>query len=141
MIMCKQHSAKITITLGAGSIDSPYFAMAKIEQVLCSPVSIGNVPIFAPTFTVLGFETVGPGEYEATIQVEGVVYSTPCGGNQCATRPQTIKQTFPFAFVSTTAPTSVTITAGVVVNSLVASACQSLSREFVSVIPLNITVA
>ena len=138
---CKQNSANITTTLAAGSVASPYAIMARIEQTLCVPVCVDNVPIFAPTFTVLSFSEVAPTQYVAVVQVEGVIYSNPCGGNTCGTRPQTIKKTFPFDFSSATAPTSVTIESGVVVNSLVASACQSLSREFLSVIPLTFTVA
>ena len=138
---CKQNSVNITTTLVAGSIDSPYSVMARIEQILCAPVCVDNVPIFAPTFTVLSFSEVAPTQYVAIVQVEGVIFYSPCGGNIYAARPLPIKQTFPFDFVSATAPTSVTITAGAVVNTLVVSGNQSLSSDFVSEIPLTLTIA
>ena len=138
---CKQNSANITTTLAAGSVASPYAIMARIEQTLCAPVSVDNLPIFAPTLSVLSFSGVATDQYVAIVQVEGVIFYSPCGGNIYAARPLPIKQTFPFDFVSATAPTSVTITAGAVVNTLVVSGEQSLSRDFVSEIPLTLTIA
>ena len=136
-----KNSANITTTLAAGSIDSPYFVQVHIAQTLCSPVCVDDVPIFAPTFSVVGYEAVGTGQYVATIKVEGIVYYDPCGGNTCNSRSITIKQTFPVAFTSATAPTSVTISAGTIDNSLVAPACHNCTRDFVSDIPITITVA
>lgn len=138
---CKQNSANITTTLAAGSVASPYAIMARIEQTLCAPVSVDNLPIFAPTFSVLSFSEVATDQYVAIVQVEGVIFYSPCGGNIYAARPLPIKQTFPFDFVSATAPTSVTIASGVAVNSIVTAARQNCSRDFVSEIPLTLTIA
>jgi hypothetical protein len=137
---CKQKTTNITTTLALGSIDSPYYVQAKIEHRLCAPVCVSQVPIFNPIFSVVSFAEVGSGQYVATIRVEGVVYYNPCEGNTCATRMSTINETFPIPFTSTTAPTSVTISAGTVTNSLVAT-CQNYTRDFVSDVPINLTVA
>lgn len=136
---CNNNSAIITTTLGLGSIDSPYFVQVKIEKTLGSPVCKNQVPIFSPTFSVVSFAEVGTGEYVATIKVEGIIYYNPCGGNTCATRM--VSQTFTYPFSSTTAPTSVTISAGAAVNSMSVVGCNNYSRDFVSEIPINLTVA
>ena len=138
---CKNNSTNITTTLAAGSIDSPYYVQVHIGQKLCSPVCVEKVPIFTPTFSVVSFAEVGSGQYVATIKVEGIIYSNPCEGNTCATRIQTVNQTFPIPFVSATAPTSVTISAGTITNSLLAAHCQNYSRDFESNIPITLTVA
>ena len=90
---CKQNSANITTTLAAGSVASPYAIMARIEQTLCAPVSVDNLPIFAPTFSVLSFSEVSTDQYVAIVQVEGVIFYSPCGGNIYAARPLPIKHT------------------------------------------------
>jgi hypothetical protein len=138
---CKQNSTNITTTLGLGSIDSPYYVQVHIVQRLCSPVSENQVPIFNPTFSVVSFAEVGSGQYVAIVKVEGIIYYNPCGGNTCATRMLTINETFPIPFASTTAPTSVTISAGTIANSLSMAPCQSSTREFVSDVPISLTVA
>ena len=138
---CKNNSAIITTTLGLGSIDSPYFVQVHIAQKLCAPVCEDQVPIFNPTFSVVSFAEVGTGQYVATIKVEGIIYYNPCGGNTCGNRSQLLSQTFAIPFVSATAPTSVTISAGTIANSLAVASCQNYTREFVSEIPINITVA
>lgn len=137
---CKNNTI-ITTTIGLGSIDSPYFVQVHISQKLCAPVCLSNVPIFAPTFSVVNFEEVGTGQYVANVKVEGILYYTPCEGNTCATNPQIVNGTFTIPFASTTAPTSVTISAGTAINSMVATSRQNYSRDFVSEIPINLTVA
>ena len=138
---CKQNSAIITPTLGLGSVDSPYFVQVNISQRLCSPACDSQTPVFAPTFSLVGYSEVGAGQYVATIKVEGIISYVPCGGNVCATRTQVLSQTFTVPFASVTAPTSVTIASGVSVNAVVTSACQSCSRDFESATPITITVA
>ena len=138
---CKQNSANITPTLGLGSVDSPYFVQVNISQRLCSPACESQTPVFAPTFSLVGYSEVGAGQYVATIKVEGIISYVPCGGNVCATRTQVLSQTFTVPFASVTAPTSVTIASGVSVNAVVTSACQSCSRDFESATPITITVA
>lgn len=138
---CKQNSANISATLAAGSVTSPYFVQVNISQRLCSPACEDQSPVFAPTFSLVGFSEVGAGQYVATIKVEGIISYVPCGGNACCTRTQVLSQTFTVPFASATAPTSVTIVSGVTVNAIVASACQSCSRDFVSETPITLTVA
>lgn len=138
---CNKNTAIITTTPGLGSIDSPYFVQVHIAQRLCSSVCAEQVPIFNPTFSVVSYEAVGAGQYVAIVKVEGIIYYDPCEGNTCATKLQKIDQTFPLAFASTTAPTSVTISAGVAVNAMSVVGCNNHSRDFVSEIPINLTVA
>ena len=139
--MCKQNSANISTTLGLGSIDSPYFVQVHIDQKLCAPVCENQVPIFSPTFSVVSYAEVGTGQYVATIKVEGIIYYNPCGGNTCVTRSQLLSQTFMIPFTSATAPTSVTISAGATINSLMVVPCHNHTRDFVSETPINLTVA
>lgn len=138
---CKQNSAIITPTLAAGSVASPYFVQVSISQRLCSPACEDQTPIFTPAFSLVDFSEVGAGQYVATIKVEGIISYVPCGGNSCCTRTQVLSQTFTVPFASETAPTSVTIESGVPVNTVVTSACQSCSRDFVSETPITLTVA
>jgi hypothetical protein len=99
------------------------------------------VPLFNPQFSLVGYSAVGTGQYVATIHVEGLISYVPCGGNSCCTRTQLISQNFTIPFASATAPTSVTIEAGTTVNAIQVVACQSCSRDFVSAIPITLTVA
>ena len=139
---CKQNSANIVFTLAAGSIASPYAGQVNISQRLCSPACEDQTPVFTPAFSLVGYSEVAEGQYVATVQVEGLISYVPCGGNTCCTRSQVLKQKFPIPFVSATAPTSVTIaTAGATINTIVTSACQSCSRDFVSETPITLTVA
>lgn len=138
---CKNNSTNITTTLALGSIDSPYFLQVRIDQKLGVPVCETQVPIFNPTFSVVGYTEVGTGQYEVTVKVEGIIYYNPCGGNTCHTVPQKVSQTFTRPFASTTAPTSVTISAGTTVNTLVVAPRQNCTRDFVSVTPITLTVA
>lgn len=138
--MCKQNSANVTFTLGAGSTASPFFGMVNLSQRLCSPVCNNNVPLFTPTFNLEGYSSVGSGQYVATITMEGVINYSP-SGNDCCARMMIVKQSFTVPFTSATAPTSVTITAGTTVNAVNTAACQSISRDFVSETPITITVA
>lgn len=138
---CKQNSANISATLAAGSVASPYFFEVVIAQRLCSPACVDGIPVFAPTFSLVGYTSVGTGQYVATIKVEGIISYAPCGGSVCSTRTQVLSQTFNVPFASETAPTSVTIASGVAVNSVVATACQSCSRDFQSRAPITLTIA
>ena len=137
---CKQNSTNITFTLAAGSVASPYFGLATIEHKLCAAVCKDVTPLFSPTFTLVEYSAVGEGQYVATIQMVGAISYVPCGASGCATRLEDVRGTFTAPFSSATAPTSVTIAAGTAVNAIVAAACQSCSRDFVSDTPLTLTV-
>lgn len=138
---CKQNSAIITATLAAGSVTSPYYVQVNISQRLCTPACEDQTPVFTPAFSLVGFSAVGTGQYVATIKVEGIISYVPCGGNSCNTRTQVLSQTFTVPFASETAPTTVTIAQGTVENSIVTSACQNCSRDFISEAPITLTVA
>ena len=137
----KTNSAKITPELAAGSTASPYFVQVNISQRLCTPVCADAVPVFNPTFSLKGYADVGTGQYVATIHVEGIISYDPCGSTGCCSKQQNVSQDFTVPFAAATAPTSVTIAAGVSVNSISATACQRCSRDFVSETPITITVA
>ena len=137
----KTHSAKITPVLAAGSVASPYFIQVNISQRLCTPVCVDDIPVFAPSYSLKGFSEVGTGQYIATIHVEGIISYDPCGSSGCCSKQQNVSQDFTSPFASTAAPTSVTIAAGVSVNSISATACQKCSRDFVSETPITLTIA
>lgn len=141
MLMAKQNPAVITATLAAGSSASPYFVQANISQRLCSPTCVDRTPVFNPVFTFKSLSEVGTSQYVVTVHVEGVIAYIPCGCNTCNTRSQLISQDFTIPLYAATAPTSVTVEAGTVVNSITQVGCQNCSRDFVSETPLTITVA
>ena len=137
----KQNPATITATLAAGSVTSPYFVQVNISQRLCTPTCVDETPVFNPTYSYKSIANVAEGQYVVTVHVEGVVAYIPCGRNSCCTRSQLISQDFTIPLASATAPTSVTIEAGVAVNSIAQVGCQNCSKDFVSESPLTITVA
>lgn len=137
----KVHPATITPVLAAGSVASPYFVQVNISQRLCKKTCVGRTPVFAPQFSLVEFDNVGTGQYVATIHVEGIIAYTPCDTNGCCDKSQVLSQDFTIPFASATAPTSVTITAGVTVNAISAAPCQRCSRSFVSETPLTLTIA
>lgn len=131
----------ITPVLGAGSIDSPYYWQVNITQRLCDKTCVGNTPVFNPSFSVLGWTSVGVDQYMVTLQVEGVISYIPCGGDTCCTRSQLVAQTFSVPVASATAITGVTITKGTTINSVYAPACKTCSRSFVSETPITMTIS
>lgn len=137
----KQNPAVITATLAAGSVASPYFAQVNISQRLCSPTCVDNTPVFNPAYSFKSIAEVGTDQYVVTVHVEGVIAYVPCGGNTCNTRSQLISQDFTIPLYSATAPTTVTIAAGTAVNKVEQVGCLNCSRDFVSEVPLTITVA
>lgn len=139
--MGKFNSAVITPVLAAGSVSSPYFFQVNVSQRLCAKSCVESQPSFVPRFTVKSVSAVGTGQYVATIHIEGVIAYTPCDGNVCCTKTQLISQDFTLPFTSATAPTSVTVVAGVSVNVIAGAMCQHCSRNFVSETPLTLTVA
>lgn len=130
--------AVITATLAAGSTASPYYVQVNISQRLCNKTCADVAPVFNPQFSLVSLDSVGTDQYVATIHVEGIISYVPCGGG-CCTKQQPLSQNFTVPIYSTTALTGATITAGSVVNSIAASACQNCSRAFVSETPLTIT--
>lgn len=139
--MNKLNSAIITPVLAAGSTASPYYWLVNIMQRLCFKSCVESTPLFQPTFTVVSFSEVGTNQYVATIRVDGAIIYTPCDGDVCCTKMQKLSQEFTLPFTSTTVPTSVTVTAGTPVNAIAGAMCQTCSRQFVSDIPLNLTIA
>lgn len=139
--MGKFNSAIITPVLAAGSTASPYYFQVNISQKLCNKSCVESMPSFNPVFTVKSVSNVGTSQYVATIHVEGVIAYTPCDGNVCCTKTQLISQDFTLPFASTTAPTTVTVTAGQPVNIIAGSMCQKCSRNFVNETPLTLTIA
>lgn len=139
--MGKKILADITATLAAGSVTSPYYAQVNISQRLCRKSCVDSRPTFAPVFSVESIDAVGTGQYVATIHIDGVVFYTPCDGDTCCTKSQQIEQNFSIPFASATAPTSVTVASGTPINAIAGGACQTCSRQFVSEVPLTLTVA
>ena len=143
MATCKCGSstrARVIATLAAGSTTSPYYFQVNITKVLCKPTCASNVPVFVPAFTLLGFSSVGAGQYVATVRVQAVVTYDPCGTN-CCSKSEVVSQLFTIPFASATAPTSVTLSQGATVNAIAAHGCKRCSRTFVSETPLTLTVA
>ena len=139
--MSKQNAAVITATLAAGSTTSPYFFEVNISQRLCNKSCVEAQPSFNPIFTMKSVSNVGTGQYVATIHIEGVIAYTPCDGNVCCTKTQLISQDFTIPFASATAPTSATVASGAPINIIAGSHCQKCSRQFVSEVPITLTVA
>lgn len=139
--MGKNNSAIITPVLAAGSTASPFYWLVNIMQRLCHKSCVESTPLFQPTFSVESFSAVGTNQYVAVVRVDGLIAYTPCDGNVCCTKTQKIGQTFTLPFTSATVPTSVTVTAGVPNNAIVGAMCQTCSRQFVSDIPLSLTIA
>lgn len=133
-------SAFITVTLAAGSVASPYFAQLNVSQKLCHKVCKDNTPVFAPTISFVEVSEVATGQYVAKFHIEGVISYLPCGCG-CNSKTMNVSQDFTIPVASATAPTSVTVTAGATVNTLIAPPCQNCTRDFVSEIPLTVTVA
>lgn len=134
--------ATVNISLAAGSVASPYYLDAKITKQLCCKTS--TTPVFVPVFTLVSYRLVGEAnQYEAIVNVSGIVSYTPCGG--CCAKSQTINETFTIPFVSAAAPVSVTIESGSPINSIVTGngcgRCSQCGNTFVSEVPLTLTVA
>lgn len=134
------NSAIITPVIAAGAVD-PYFVQVNISQRLCHSCCVTQPPVFTPVFSVVGFSPVGTNQYVATIHVEGVISYVPCGAGPCCSKSQVLSQDFTVPFFSVAVPTSVTIAAGVPVNTIAVAACQTCSRSFVSETPLTLTIA
>lgn len=140
--MCtKKNKATVTATLAAGSTASPYFAQVNISKRLCKKTCADETPVFAPQFSFVSIATVGTNQYMATIHVEGTITYNPCNTNGCCAKVESISQNFTVPIAATTAPTTVTVTAGTSVNAMQPNGCQNCTRNFVSETPITITVA
>lgn len=137
----KNNSAIITPILAAGSTTSPYQFDVNVTQRLCFGACVGQSPIFNPTFEVEGISLLSPGLYGVTVLMKGTIQYVPCGQSNCCSKMQIISQEFNIPVASATALTTATVTAGVAVNAIVGEPCQNCSRQFVSDIPLTLTVA
>lgn len=133
-------AAVITPVLAAGSVASPYFVDVNIAQRLCAPTCADNTPVFNPRFSLRSVAQVGPGQYMATIHVEGIISYVPCNGGCNCTRTQPVSQDFTVPIASAATP-AVTLTQGVSVNAIAATGCQRCSRAFVSETPIILTIA
>lgn len=132
--------ATISATLAAGSVASPFYYQVNITEQLCKN-SCGNAtPDFNPTFVLLGYTSVGEGQYMANVSVRGTINYVPCGGGVCCTKSQLVFGTFSIPFYSETAPTSVTITQGASVNDVNVNGCSRCGNTFVCECPLTLTL-
>ena len=133
--------AAINVTLAAGSTTSPYTFRANITQKLCRKTCLTDTPVFQPRFTLLGYAQAGAGQYSARVHVEGTIVYNPCGTDGCCAQQMIVSQDFTIPFVSTTAPTSVTLSQGEAYNAMAGNGCESCSRTFVSETFLTLAVA
>lgn len=131
----------INVTPSLGSTASPYQLQVTIGQRLCAKVCAENVPVFIPTFEVVGVTNVGGTQYMVQVRVQGAINYVKCGCGCCGTMSQPLNADFYIPVTSATAPTSVTITKGSTVNSIAVSNCQTCSRQFVSDNFVTLTVS
>ena len=136
-----KNSAVITPILAAGSVASPYQFEINVSQRLCFGACVDQAPIFNPTFQVVGISRLTTGLYAVSVLMQGAIQYVPCGQSVCCTKTQMISQEFTIPVAAATAPTTVTLTAGVPINAVTGEPCQKCSRQFVSDIPLTMTVA
>lgn len=129
--------ADISLSLAAGSTTPPYFHNVRITKQLCSKTS--QTPVFVPVFTLLGYKAVGTNQYEALVNVQGIVTFTPCGS--CCAKTQTISQNFVVPFFSSAVPSSVTVTGGTPINAIITNGCSKCGNTLVCDVPLSLTVA
>ena len=137
----KQIKTIVKMELAAGSVASPYYYEMEITHQLCRSACADSVPLFSPTVSVVSTQSVGTSQYLITLAVEGVLHYTPCNGCDCAVKAETINENIVVPLYSETAPTSVTLVQGTVVNTLQTEPCKNCSNEFVSNVPLTLTVA
>lgn len=133
--------AAINVTLAAGSTTSPYTFRANITQKLCRKTCLTDTPVFQPRFSLLGYAQAAAGQYSARVHVEGTIVYNPCGTDGCCAQQMIVSQDFTIPFVSTTAPTSVTLSQGEAYNAMAGNGCERCSRTFVSETFLTLTVA
>ena len=132
--------ATINATLAAGSVSSPYYYQVNITDSLCKNSCSGATPDFNPTFVLMGYNSVGNGQYMALVAVRGLISYIPCDGGKCCTKTQLVNGTFSIPFYSETAPDSVTISQGASLNDVVVSGCGRCGNTFVSETPLFLTI-
>lgn len=124
-----QSSAIITPILAAGSVASPYVYLINIKQKLRHPV--GNaIPVFAPTYSLVGFSRISANTYVAVVNVQGLISYSKEGN----TKMQMVNQNFSIPFVRKTLPLSVTIDQGDTVNEV------RNARSFVSETPIYLSI-
>lgn len=139
--MSKKVKTTITTELAAGSVASPFFYEAVIVQTLCHKTCADATPVFTPVFSFVSTQNVGTNQYLLNLHVEGVVHYTPCGGNACQVKAETISEDFSLPYYATAAPTTVTVEAGATENAVTTEPCRECSDTFVSKTPLTITIA
>ena len=131
----------INVTPSLGSTTSPYQLQVTINQRLCARVCQQNTPVFIPSFEVTDITNVGGTQYMVQVRVQGTISYTRSGCGCEGAMSQPLNTTFSIPVTSATAPTSVTITKGNTVNDIVATDCQTCSRQFVSDNFITLTVA
>lgn len=133
--------ATIQYSIGAGSTNSPYYFDIKITKQLCAKTS--QPPVFVPVFSVVTFRNVGTNQYEAIVNVQGVVTFTPCG--QCCAKAQGVNETFVIPIYSVAAPTTITAVGGTPTNIIIPTGgcgkCSLCGNTLVCNVPLTVTVA
>lgn len=133
--------ATVVTTLAVGStVTAPYYDVTITKQ-LCTKTSAE--PSFNPVFSVVEVRPVGTNQYEAVMNVQGVVSYTPCGGSCCA-KNQLVNENFIIPIFSATVPT-VTATSGTPINRIIkcggCGKCSQCGNTLVSNIPLTLTIA
>lgn len=133
-----KNKAIINVTLAAGSATSPYYFLVHLRKSLKRPACIAQMPAFAPQVRLVSYRSIGVGQYEALVNVQGVIgYRRPCGGSAV----EVINQNFVVPFYTAAAPESVTVEGGDVTNVLLPSSCGNVSRVFASEFPVTLTIA
>lgn len=130
----------ITPTLAAGSTESPYYVLVNITQRLCHKTCADTTPVFDARFSLVSFASVGANQFVATVNVQGIISYTRCGGGCGCTEQQPLNANFTIPFAFTGTPTTVTVAQGATVNAMAVTDCQRCSRVLVSETPITLTV-
>lgn len=130
----------ISTTLAAGSVASPYFYDCTITKQLCSKTCAKTPPVFAPTFSVVSYSSVGTSQYEVLVNVQGVVTYTPCGTCSCNAKSQLVNENFIIPVYSATAPTAITASGSVVRTSIQTTGCATCGNIMDTDCALTLTV-
>lgn len=135
----RTNKAIIVASLAAGSTATPYYFNVTARQQLNSPTCVSQIPVFAPQIQLVSYSAVGTGQYEAVVNIQGIIsynQSCDCG---CAD-VEVVNQNFVIPFYSADAPSAVTVSAGTISNSLIRNGCKNMTRQFVCEFPLTLTV-
>lgn len=133
-----KNKAVINVTLAAGSSASPYYFLVGLRKHLNRNACMRQMPAFSPQVRLVSYRSIGVGQYEALVNVQGVIgYRRPCGCSSV----EVINQNFVVPFYVAAAPESVTVEGGDVTNVLLPNGCGNVSRVFASEFPVTLTIA